>query len=1049
MSRAVRVAAIVCSVASVAVVIATAGPAAGRRLGAAASGSPTTVPAFVLVTPPTTTSPPLAIATTTRPSRTTTTTSPPLVIATTTRPPTVTTTTTSPPLVIATTTAPPRTTTTTSPPLVADRPSATVGPYPTYNPNPDGYAIQTTTTQMPEAQPPGQLVPDVSVRGIEVTQGIQDLRSRMPLVADRKTTVRVHIAVEPGFAFVDGALLVERAGQADVVLHPDNGPITPGLDRTDIDSALNFELDPELYTAGTTTFTAQVWSAGYTSIANEPDSANNLLSQTVQFHVAEAPTVWLIALDDGGGPGPAVNDLNGLLGFAQLVNADLLDYLPVASVDFEAYPEPVAPGPEAAEPGLWNLGLDADDDDTAFARRHEPNQRMAFLAELGGFLSDGTVIGLVDASIPTGGYSGWAGYGVSWSKPSAGTPAHEVAHTHGLDHVNCLGDTDGDGIAQEAEGGTIDWSHPTGLPPVCSLAPINPDGYFGFTNYRSPVTIYSNDPTHPQAAFPFMGYRSPGWADPYHWCRMLDHFGVPCNPALIGVAPVNPFVQVDCDPEPVGNGFQLDLCLADELPPNEPLVQPNGVTIALAETADGQTLELLHDGFAYLVPLQPPSWILVSGEVDLAVGAGAVGHAQQRDDITPVTAARFSLTIDGVALGATHAGLALRLVDGAGTTLATVPLAVDGAGHGNGADHGTTAGFFSPIPWVDGAATLELLVDGAVVDTIAIAPTAPTVADVTVEPTGDGGLVVRWSAGDDGGNAAGVGPVAPGEPIYDVLWSSAGGPTGASSSGPIADVLYSHAGNSADSSWMPVAVGLTATELTIPANARLPGGDDIRIQVVATVGVRSSTAVSAPFSAPHPPPLISIAGAPARAIEHEDEIEIHGISFNAAQAGADELSFVYRLLGDAPIVLGEGPVMRTRELPVGSNKIELTVTDRHGNIATTEIVIEVVERTTPTRRGAVPDPAAVAFLTADQFAAPSTTTRPPAPDTDGDGLDDEQEAHYGSDPTDVDTDGDGLVDGEEVFLGTDPTNADSDGDGVGDLDEAGAGTNPLDPADHP
>ena len=52
------------------------------------------------------------------------------------------------------------------------------------------------------------------------------------------------------------------------MLHPDNGPITPGLDRTDIDSALNFELDPDLYTAGTTTFTAQVWSASYTSIAN-------------------------------------------------------------------------------------------------------------------------------------------------------------------------------------------------------------------------------------------------------------------------------------------------------------------------------------------------------------------------------------------------------------------------------------------------------------------------------------------------------------------------------------------------------------------------------------------------------------------------------------------------------------------------------------------------------------------------------------------------------------------------------------------------------------
>ena len=45
----------------------------------------------------------------------------------------------------------------------------------------------------------------------------------MPLVAGRRTTVRVHIDVDPGFAFVDGALLIERAGQADVVLIPTTG----------------------------------------------------------------------------------------------------------------------------------------------------------------------------------------------------------------------------------------------------------------------------------------------------------------------------------------------------------------------------------------------------------------------------------------------------------------------------------------------------------------------------------------------------------------------------------------------------------------------------------------------------------------------------------------------------------------------------------------------------------------------------------------------------------------------------------------------------------
>ena len=150
----------------------------------------------------------------------------------------------------------------------------------------------------------------------------------------------------------------------------------PGLDRTDIDSALNFELDPAYYAAGDATFTAQVWSAGFTSIADEPNTQNNLLTEHVEFQVAEVPTVWLMALDDGSGPGDQVDDVTGLLGFAPVAFDDLIDFLPIASVDFQAYPLPVGPGPEAAVPGLWDVSLDIDLDPTANSRRNEPNIQM-------------------------------------------------------------------------------------------------------------------------------------------------------------------------------------------------------------------------------------------------------------------------------------------------------------------------------------------------------------------------------------------------------------------------------------------------------------------------------------------------------------------------------------------------------------------------------------------------------------------------------------------------------------------------------------------------
>jgi hypothetical protein len=86
--------------------------------------------------------------------------------------------------------------------------------------------------------------------------------------------------------------------------------------------------------------------------------------------------------------------------------------------------------------------------------------------------------------------------------------------------------------------------------------------------------------------------------------------------------------------------------------------------------------------------------------------------------------------------------------------------------------------------------------------------------------------------------------------------------------------------------------------------------------------------------------------------------------------------------------------------------------------------------------GAASPPTAVAALT------PSSPAE--APDADGDGLSDADEATHGTDLTNPDNDGDGLTDGDDVNThGTDPNKADGDDDGLTDGDDVNThGTDP-------
>lgn len=971
--------------------------------------------------------------TTTRPERTTTTTRPPTTttrptttqpVSTTTRPPTTrpATTTTSPAVTIppGTTTPPIATITPTTvagiavattqapPPTVAPVIGASLpdGPDPTFDPNPDAIAVPTTTEGPSLATSFENDFPDLSVEAIEVTQGIQNKNSVMPLVAERTTWVRVHVQAEGVGVWgpVDGAMLLQRAGLDDFYLLPENGPIDTGLPRTDVDSALNFLLPGEYLDAGSLSITVGVFSFNPSTLdTEEPDPSNNLMQRSVEFHVADAPTIWLVALDDGGGPGPVVTDLSPLLGFAGVVHQDLLDYHPTAQVNYELYPAPVEPGPEALEPGLWDLGLDADDDaddadddETAGARRHEPNIRMSWLTE---DLAEGAnVLGWIDPSVPTGGYSGWAGYGVAWNKPNAGTPAHELGHSRGLAHVACK-DADDNGVPDELKGGAIDPTHPNGLPPQCSLAPISPNGYFGLTTEQSSLTVYSNDPTDPAAAFPFMSYKNPGWSDPYHWCRLLDVVGVPCNPAAIGVPPKIILPPVDCDPEPLGNGIGIDLCLIDQLPPPaDPLdAGPDPVpfggpsqyvfqpaceaaeTVHLFLTSNGEEIQgesvvdnvdcgtaggtsagniTLERGYTsndtIWVPAEPASWIIVSGFVDLSTGEAGIQQVATRDAVSASTEQRYRDSIVRVAAGTSQMAYALSVVDQNGDVLTRVPVDLDGAGHGDGSESGPLVGFYQAVPVTSPGLTGYLKIDdiaGESKDSVPISPESPVVSFVTVTSSGDATLI-EWAGGDPDGDPL----------TYDVLWSRDG------------------------TEWIHAATGVDGPSISVPHSARYPGGDEVLVKVVANDGSRTGEAVSEPFVAPGHDPLLLITGIPESGSFEQYEmvlLQAHLLDPEDGVEQNDLLLWQSSLDGD----LGSGALLRTRDLQPGPHTITVAGSDSDGNPVSESFEVEIASRTTPTRYLETPDARAVEMLSGQPAneAGADTAGEAENGDTSGDG----------------------------------------------------------------
>jgi hypothetical protein len=696
--------------------------------------------------------------------------------------------------------------------------------------------------------------------------------------------------------------------------------VATGGDRIDLNATLTFLLPTAWTDEGEVSIKAFVWSFSPGTVEEkEPDGANNYETVTVKFKPANEPTFILIPLDPGIGPGdpPAVAEIqNAPTWFSR----GLLDFHPISDPTIYPLQQYLGPGPEAERPGAWELA----------ERPDEPLERLKWLHALWDMPAGERLFGLVDNSVPTGSYLGWAKSNLNstWLKPSASTAAHEAGHLRGLAHAGCV-DGDGDGKADEIKGGALDPTFPTAFPD-CSLAKVDPKGYYALTTYRRAMKVYSNDPASPAAAFPFMSYAGTTSSDPYHYCKLLVSYGITCNMKGKTV----PHGSVDCTPEKGPSGVALEACAI------APGIEPEGA--APSSTIPEPVIVLNGVPGTYLiVPKTIEDWLTVSGSVNFATGGARLGQAVAGVDPAAHEIATARDLLRRARRGEVASPYSLRLLGAGAKPLVVVPIPVDrGHGHGDGVAP-PSASFVVTIPWVEGVTRIEVVTAAGVAASRDVSPTKPSFR-VRAEVVNVSGpkFEITWQT-DEGGDL-------PHEITHTVQVSHDGKKT-----------------------WRPVATGVTGNRVEVPEGALVGGGKGLVARVIASDGVNTAVSESLPFDLPERKPQIYVTrlddtDGPTIAFRHE-HVRLWATAFDPEDHVLTGRAV--RWTSDRDGVLGTGHNLETADLSLGDHVITARAQDSDGNAATAELRLTVTDRGTPAPRIEGNNPEAERLLRAGLAAA--------------------------------------------------------------------------------
>jgi hypothetical protein len=290
-------------------------------------------------------------------------------------------------------------------------------------------------------------------------------------------------------------------------------------------------------------------------------------------------------------------------------------------------------------------------------------------------------------------------------------------------------------------------------------------------------------------------------------------------------------------------------------------------------------------------------WLMVTGTLDLPSHTGGFVLVERTDslmDASPPVAGGFTL----------------ELRDGAGTLLAShgfTPTLIE--------EQPGRVAFDVVVPFVDGTAELRAIED-ATARTLAtrmVSPNAPLVSDVQLPNAPDpvnGMVSVTWNASDPDGDTL----------HFDVLASRDGGQT-----------------------YHPIQLGVEAAAVDLDTS--LLGGGTNRLRIVASDGVQTAHADSAPFSVPPRPPVLMIASP-------MDEFRADWgqlVSFEAEISDRQD-----EFIPDPQILwsneygmLGTGRLFQTDQLQVGTNVVTVTARNSLGAEGKASITVVIGDPLTP------------------------------------------------------------------------------------------------------